>query len=89
MIKAGDIVTIKQEWQDTPSDSQYIVREWNEDRGYISPINSNWYITPTELVREHMIEIVQHDDLIIEVDGIKKYVTAMDYRIHHEQPSDY
>lgn len=37
-MKSGDLVRIKPEFEG--DDTVYIVREWNEDRGYISPFMS-------------------------------------------------
>jgi hypothetical protein len=55
----GQIVRIKPEWEG--DSSLYLITEWNEDRGFITPIDWKWSegIRPQELVREEMIEEVQ------------------------------
>jgi hypothetical protein len=53
-MKAGLLVTIRDEWQ--PDGITYIITEWNGDRGFISPLNWNEPIRPTELVHQSMIQ---------------------------------
>jgi hypothetical protein len=55
----GQIVRIKPEWEG--DSSLYLITEWNEYRGFITPIDWKWSegIRPQELVREEMIEEVQ------------------------------
>jgi hypothetical protein len=57
-MKKGSIVKIKPEW-DGGSEA-YVVKEWNGDRGMISPLEWAYgSIIPTELVREDMLELVK------------------------------
>lgn len=54
--KKGDKVVIKKEFEG--DGTEHTIVEWNGDRGIISP--SKWEhgtIIPTELVRDHMIEV--------------------------------
>jgi hypothetical protein len=53
-MKAGTLVKITEAWE--PDGITYIVTEWNGDRGFISPLNCNETIRPTELVHKTMIE---------------------------------
>ena len=58
-LRQGKVVRIKPEWEG--DSSLYLITEWNEDRGFITPIDWKWSegIRPQELVREEMIEEVQ------------------------------
>lgn len=53
-MKAGTLVKITKEWE--PDGITYIVTEWNGDRGFISPVEWDAPIKPTELVHKTMIE---------------------------------
>jgi hypothetical protein len=54
-IQAGDVVKIRKEFDG--DDQLHMVVEWNEDRGFVIPINwQNGGIVPRELVRQEMIE---------------------------------
>lgn len=56
----GDIVQIRAQWRDRPEDCDpYIITEWNDDRGYITPLKSKLIFKGSELVREYMIERVK------------------------------
>jgi len=51
-IVAGDKVKL------VGSDELYVVVEWNEDRGFVSPVEWEWPIVPQELVHlEHVTEV--------------------------------
>jgi hypothetical protein len=53
-MKTGTLVTIREEWQ---SDGiTYVITEWNGDRGFISPLEWDAPIKPTELVHQSMIQ---------------------------------
>ena len=54
-IQAGDVVKIRKEFEG--DDRLHMVVEWNQDRGFIDPIDwKNGTIVPRELVRREMIE---------------------------------
>jgi hypothetical protein len=54
-IQAGDVVKIRKEFDG--DDQLHMVVEWNEDRGFVVPVNwGNGSIVPRELVRQEMIE---------------------------------
>jgi len=54
-IQAGDVVKIRKEFEG--DDRLHMVVEWNQDRGFIVPIDwKNGTIVPRELVRREMIE---------------------------------
>lgn len=75
MFQAGDHVTIRPEWQDKPNDLIYIIKEWNEDRGYITPINlTGMTIPPTSLVRTEMIQLTPTPQSATKTKAIEKLV---------------
>lgn len=52
---AEQLVRIKPEWDG--DDRLFLITEWNEDRGYIVPLEwDHGRFRPSELVRAHMIE---------------------------------
>jgi hypothetical protein len=53
-MKTGDLVKIRDEWQ--PDGIIYIITEWNDDRGFISPVEWDAPIRPNELVHSWMIQ---------------------------------
>jgi hypothetical protein len=53
-MKAGLLVTIRDEWE--PDGLTYVITEWNGDRGFISPLQWDAPIKPTELVHQSMIQ---------------------------------
>jgi hypothetical protein len=55
-MKTGDLVTIKKEWEEPFI--PYVITEWNGDRGFISPVEWDAPIRPTELVHQSMIELL-------------------------------
>jgi hypothetical protein len=60
-IQAGDVVKIRKEFDG--DDQLHMVVEWNEDRGFVVPVNwGNGSIVPRELVRQEMIEPHDHID---------------------------
>jgi len=58
-FRPGDIVLIADNWKDRPEDTtEYVILEWNIDRGFISPVR--WQelglsIKPVNLVTAEMI----------------------------------
>jgi len=60
-IQAGDVVKIRKEFDG--DDQLHMVVEWNEDRGFVVPVNwGNGSIVPRELVRQEMIEPYEQMD---------------------------
>ena len=53
-MNKGTLVKIREEWE--LDGLTYVITEWNGDRGFISPLNWNETIRPTELVHKSMIE---------------------------------
>jgi len=53
-MKAGDIVTIHPDYD--PDGITYVITEWNDDRGFISPTEWDSPIKPNELVHSWMIQ---------------------------------
>lgn len=76
MFKAGDIVKIKPEWLNMPSErsNRYIVTNVNEatKRCHIQCITSVLPLTPTELVGFDMIEKIAPDRVIYAVIFFRK-----------------
>jgi hypothetical protein len=58
-MKTGDIVRIKDEYCDIgENDTQYLIVEWNIDRGFIIDPECVLPINPTMLVTLDMIDLV-------------------------------
>jgi len=55
-MNKGTLVKIKDGWE--PDGLTYIITEWNGDRGFISPLEWDNWIRPSELVHKTMIEPV-------------------------------
>lgn len=60
-MKVGDIIKIKPEWCDSPTDGdrRFVVVELNGDRLVGELLGSNMSIIPQERFRTEMVEVVE------------------------------